>query len=76
MTLNLVYNQALLSNINDTIQPGSSVTVGTHTYTQPGIYVDTLRTAAGCDSIVALHLTVVTGISPVASSHTGGEYLS
>ncbi|MCB9048393.1 MAG: gliding motility-associated C-terminal domain-containing protein [Lewinellaceae bacterium] len=38
---------------------GSSYTVGTSTYTQAGVYVDTLMSAAtGCDSIVTLDLFV------------------
>jgi hypothetical protein len=68
VTLHLTINQARLSNINDTISQGGSVTVGTHTYTHAGTYVDTLMSMAGCDSIVALHLVVVTGITGIESS--------
>lgn len=32
--------------------PGTSIHVGTHTYTLPGIYRDTLKNALGCDSII------------------------
>jgi hypothetical protein len=67
VTLNLTINQALIVNINDTIGQGGSVTVGANTYSQPGTYVDTLMSAAGCDSIVALHLYVTTGIIPLSS---------
>ena len=74
VTLNLTINQALLNNINDTISQGSSVTVGTNTYSQPGTYVDTLTSAAGCDSIVALHLYVTTGIIPLSSIRTVNIY--
>ncbi len=74
VTLNLTINQALLVNINDTITQGGSVTVGTNTYSQPGTYVDTLTSAAGCDSIVALHLYVVTGISPLSSIQSVSIY--
>ncbi|MBL0358064.1 MAG: gliding motility-associated C-terminal domain-containing protein [Chitinophagaceae bacterium] len=36
---------------------GQSITVGSHTYSQPGIYRDTLSTAT-CDSIVVLNLRI------------------
>ena len=32
--------------------PGTAVHVGTHTYTLPGMYTDTLANALGCDSII------------------------
>jgi len=31
---------------------------GNHIYTESGIYMDTLQTILGCDSIVALHITI------------------
>jgi len=74
VTLNLTINQALLVNINDTISQGASVTVGTNTYSQPGTYVDTLTSIAGCDSIVALHLYVATGIVPLSSIRSINVY--
>jgi gliding motility-associated-like protein len=37
---------------------GQSITVGTKTYTQTGIYRDTFRTVSGCDSIVITDLTI------------------
>lgn len=43
-------------------KPGASYTVGKHTYTKSGTYVDTLRTVSGCDSIVTSHLTFFAGI--------------
>jgi hypothetical protein len=64
VTLNLVINQALLSNSVDTICQGSSVTVGIHTYSQSGTYVDTLTSVGGCDSVHALELTVLPVVTP------------
>jgi hypothetical protein len=64
VTLNLVINQALLSNSIDTICQGSSVTVGIHTYSQTGTYIDTLTSAGGCDSLHALELTVLPVVTP------------
>lgn len=37
---------------------GQSVTVGVHTYTANGNYIDTLASYQGCDSIVTTNLTV------------------
>lgn len=43
-----------------TICNGNSVTIGPHTYNATGIYTDTLLNVNNCDSIIVLHLTVVT----------------
>ncbi|MCP9237426.1 gliding motility-associated C-terminal domain-containing protein [Lewinella sp. JB7] len=43
----------------DTICAGLTVTVGTSVYDSSGVYVDSLRSSLGCDSIVRLDLTVV-----------------
>ncbi len=45
----------------DTIAPGGFVMVGSQVFTQPGIYEVPLQTTHGCDSLVTLHLTVLTG---------------
>jgi gliding motility-associated-like protein len=42
-----------------TICPGSTVTIGTHTYSSSGIYTDTLTDVRQCDSIITLRLTVL-----------------
>mgnify|MGYP000450396920 CR=1 FL=1 len=46
-------------SITDTICSGSSYTVGNSSYTESGIYLDSLISSIGCDSIVTLDLTVV-----------------
>ena len=38
---------------------GQSVTIGTHTYTSSGTYIDVLTAVNGCDSTVTTHLTVL-----------------
>ena len=43
--------------------PGNTITVGTNTYTLPGIYTDTLTAMAGCDSIVMTHIILAPQIS-------------
>jgi hypothetical protein len=48
--------QILLAQ-NPTLCAGESITVGMHTYSVSGTYVDTLTAVAGCDSIVTTHLT-------------------
>lgn len=37
---------------------GSSITVGTNTYTTTGVFVDNLTNTLGCDSIITTNLTV------------------
>jgi gliding motility-associated-like protein len=45
---------------NPVICQGNFIQVGTHVYTSPGIYFDTLQSTLGCDSIIITHLTVST----------------
>ena len=51
--------------IHDTICSGNSYTFGGNTYTQSGIYADTLASIFGCDSIVVLNLVVNSGNSSI-----------
>ncbi|MEE2954064.1 MAG: choice-of-anchor V domain-containing protein [Bacteroidota bacterium] len=44
---------------SDTICGGLSITVGNNTYDSTGIYLDTLQTQFGCDSIITTQLTVL-----------------
>ncbi|MBK9447979.1 MAG: HYR domain-containing protein [Bacteroidetes bacterium] len=50
---------------------GSSVSVGTSTYSVAGTYVDTLANGGGCDSVVTTILTVAAPID-VTTSISGG----
>lgn len=45
-------------SLEETICEGGSFTVGPNTYTQAGIYLDTLVSVSGCDSIVRLDLAI------------------
>ena len=67
VTLSLVVTRAILTNVYDTICQGTVYTVGSHSYSQSGVYIDTLTSRAGCDSIRALHLTVMPNATPTAS---------
>jgi len=60
-TLHTTYHVSLNIEHAQTIHfcEGSTVTIGTSTYTQPGIYSDTLAAAAGCDSILISNLVMV-----------------
>lgn len=60
VTTNLTVNPSSQFFQNLTICDGQSVTVGSNTYTLPGIYLDTLVAANGCDSII----TTVLGVNP------------
>jgi uncharacterized delta-60 repeat protein len=68
VTLNLTVGPAILSHISDTIVQGGSVMVGTHVYSQPGSYIDTLVSSTGCDSIVTLQLAVITGVNNISAN--------
>ncbi len=69
-TLTSLYGCDSILNINLTITgptsssqtltecPGFSLTVGTNVYNSSGVYLDTLTTVNGCDSIVATNLTI------------------
>ena len=46
---------------------GNSVTVGTHTYTSTGNYIDTLQSSQNCDSIITTNLTVNPNFSQTVS---------
>ncbi len=48
-------------NLNPFICQGQSYQVGSHFYTVSGVYIDSLATVNGCDSIITTNLTV-TGI--------------
>lgn len=58
ITLQLTINHASATTINASICQGNSVTIGSHTYTTSGTYIDTLQTSTGCDSIITTNLTV------------------
>ena len=45
------------------------------TYTESGIYIDTLQTAHGCDSIVTLHLTVNHSVATEFSATACDSYM-
>ncbi|MEI6060267.1 MAG: SBBP repeat-containing protein [Bacteroidota bacterium] len=58
ITTNLTVSNKLYSTINPSICQGEHFILGAHTYTSPGIYIDTLTTKSGCDSIITTNLTV------------------
>ncbi|MEL6924576.1 MAG: PKD domain-containing protein, partial [Bacteroidota bacterium] len=60
LIIDLEFLASSTTEINDTINPGESYTVGNSSYTTTGSYTDTLSNSIGCDSIVVLHLTVLT----------------
>jgi len=58
VTLNLTVAPIRVTNITTSICDGATYNVGTSSYTMTGMYSDTLVSAAGCDSIVNLNLTI------------------
>ncbi|MCB0571052.1 MAG: gliding motility-associated C-terminal domain-containing protein [Phaeodactylibacter sp.] len=58
VNLALTVRPEITTGLTQVLCYGEDFTVGTSTYTASGIYMDTLVSAAGCDSIVTLNLTV------------------
>jgi gliding motility-associated-like protein len=58
INLNLTVVNALRTAQNPTICSGNSLKVGNNTYTQSGIYRDTLKSVTNCDSIITTNLVV------------------
>ena len=58
IVLTVSVNSVIRTTLTPSICFGSSVSVGTHTYSSTGIYLDTLTSAQGCDSIITTRLTV------------------
>ena len=51
-------NPAYSSLNNLSVCHGDSIVVGTHTYNTTGIYIDSLKTISGCDSIITTNLNI------------------
>jgi gliding motility-associated-like protein len=58
INLALTVTNKIINNISRSICEGQSVTIANHTYNQTGNYSDTVRSSAGCDSIINLSLLV------------------
>ena len=65
INLNLTVVDAIRTSLNETICEGDSIRVGSSVYFASGNYADTLLTAALCDSIIDLTLTV---LSPIVNN--------
>lgn len=68
VTLNLTVNPTLTGSTAATICQGSSYTFGTQTLSSSGTYTEPFTTAAGCDSVVTLYLTVSPALSSSSSA--------
>ncbi len=55
---NLNIEAIVTTNLEETINEGESFIVGNNSYSEEGMYVDTLQASSGCDSIVHLDLMV------------------
>lgn len=63
----LIVSPLKRTTLNQSICTGQTITIGTHTYNQPGTYYDTLSTYT-CDSIITLNLTITLPF-PILSVH-------
>jgi hypothetical protein len=64
-----------------TICQNSSYSINGHTYTEAGIYNDTLKTAAGCDSVIVttiivntLDITTSVNLGTITANQNGATY--
>ncbi len=60
--LELSVNSPSITNLDTIICAGDNIIIGTNIYNSTGIYMDTLSTSNGCDSIVELDLKVQNNI--------------
>jgi gliding motility-associated-like protein len=58
ITTNLSFNSEILKSQSFNICEGEKLKVGAKTYSQTGIYKDTLKSFGGCDSIITTNLTI------------------
>lgn len=77
VTLQLAVVTSFSENLSETICEGGSYTVGNNTYTESGVYENTLISSSGCDSIVTLSLSVEENISVLVNETIceGEEYI-
>lgn len=69
-TLNLTVNPTYNITINDSITTGETYTQYGFNESAAGTYTQNLTTVNGCDSIITLHLTVLTGVN----EHNGMDF--
>ena len=60
LSVDIILNGTINTSQTLVVCAQQSVTVGTHTYTATGHYIDTIVIGAGCDSIITTDLTVIT----------------
>lgn len=59
VTTTLQFNATFLTSLTESICQGESIVFGGQSYSTSGTYFDTLTAATGCDSVIALTLTVL-----------------
>jgi gliding motility-associated-like protein len=60
ITLQLTVAPKKNTSLTLKVCPDDSITVGSHKYFQPGLYIDTLKTYLSCDSIITLTVQHIT----------------
>jgi gliding motility-associated-like protein len=75
VTLNLLVNPTSAFVQNIALCDPATITIGSHTYSTSGTYIDTLTNRFGCDSVLTTNLTmhpiVFTTLNPVICEGTG-----
>lgn len=65
VNLELSFIAPTFEELDSTICAGNTVMIGTNSYDENGIYIDTLSSSIGCDSIITLNLNVIEADSTV-----------
>ncbi len=73
--LNLTVKQTSSKTINDTILSNQTYSFNGNIYNITGTYTGTFTNAAGCDSVVTLHLYVKQAATPIAGSLIGCSFI-
>ncbi len=76
ITLNLSVGPFAVSSFNVNICHGNSYSYNGQNLTASGVYVDTLQSSTGCDSIVTLHLSINSTSSSVSQTICQGNSFS
>ena len=66
--LTLTVNPTYIDTIEAAINSGETYQFGTQTLSKAGEYIRTIQTIDGCDSIIVLKLTVLSGIDDIETS--------
>lgn len=75
ITFNLTVNTSSVNNISESSCESYTVPSGDETYTASGVYNDTIPNTSGCDSVLVIDLTILSGTSSSISETHCESYI-